>query len=217
MTQSKPKLNVFGTKPKGVILCPMIPYNLRNDCQVGQWSNGQSMLGDKLAMTIIAKHEWYGNLGSTTDADWWQLWFVAERNGTSIPVPFETVMVTYIKTESLGNLNTLVTTMMADGSEPAEKVFLPTFVKKSTTLDDGKTANYWAITWECRERTSDDTSIGSLAATIQENVFIDSVGTRKMMKGSYASLVAAGKITPREGEAIITATEQQALPNATDL
>ncbi len=129
-------------------------------------------IGDKLAMTIIAKSEWYGNLGSTTDADWWQLWFVAERNGTSISVPFETIMVTYIKTESLGNLNTLVTTMMADGSEPAEKVFLPTFVKKSTTLDDGKTANYWAITWECRERTSDDTSIGSLAATIQENVFI---------------------------------------------
>ncbi|NES89574.1 hypothetical protein [Okeania sp. SIO2B9] len=212
MTQSKPKLNVFGTKPKGVILCPMIPYNLRNDCQVGQWTNGQSMLGDKLAMTIIAKSEWYGNLGSTTDADWWQLWFVAERNGTAIPVPFETVMVTYIKTESLGNLNTLVTTMMADGSEPAEKVFLPTFIKKSTTLDDGKTANYWAITWECRERTSDDTSIGSLAATIQENVFIDSVGTRKMMKGSYASLVAAGKIVPLEDEPI-TGTKQQALPS----
>lgn len=211
MTQSKPKLNVFGTKPKGVILCPMIPYNLRNDCQVGQWTTGQGILGDKLAMSIIAKYEWYGNLGSTTNADWWQLWFVAERNGTAIPVPFETVMVTYIKTESLGNLNELVTTMMADGSEPAEKVFIPSFVKKSTTLDDGKTANYWAITWECRDRTSEDTKLENLAGTVEENVFIDSVGTRKMMKGSYASLVAAGKIAPREGKAL-AGMEQQALP-----
>ncbi len=201
-----PKFTVFGVKPKGVILCPMIPFNLRNDCQVGQWTDGQSMLGDKLAMTIISKQEWYGDLGSTSNTDWWQLWFVAEREGTKIKVPFETIMVTYIKTESLSHLNNVVTTIMGEGIEPAEKVFLPVFEKKSTTLDDGKTANYWAINWEYRERTEQDTKLDSLAAVIEENVFIDSVGTRKMMKGSYNKLVAAGIIAPKEVK-ILTGSE----------
>ena len=212
MTQSKSKLSVFGSKPKGSILVPAIPYNLRNDCQVGQWSDGQENLGDKLAMTIIAKFDWFGDLGSASNKDWWQLWFVAEREGTNVRVPFETVMVTYIKTESLGNLNKLITTMMADG-EPAEKVILPTFIKKSTTLDDGKQANYWAITWNYRERTDKDTKLETLAAAVQDNSFIDSVGTSKMMPGTYASLVAAGKIPPQEQQTqAITAQEQKALP-----
>ena len=212
MTQSKSKLSVFGSKPKGSILVPTIPYNVRNDCQVGQWSDGQENLGDKLAMTIIAKFDWFGDLGSASNKDWWQLWFVAEREGTNVRVPFETVMVTYIKTESLGNLNKLITTMMADG-EPAEKVILPTFIKKSTTLDDGKQANYWAITWNYRERIANDTKLESLAAAVQENTFIDSVGTAKMMPGTYASLVAAGKIVPVNSTPALTGDNgQKALP-----
>ncbi|NES66179.1 MAG: hypothetical protein F6K24_13405 [Okeania sp. SIO2D1] len=194
MTQNKPKITVFGSKPKGAILVPTIPFNLRNDCQVGQWTNGQSMLGDKLAMTIISKKEWFGSLGSTTNADWWQLWFVAEREGTNLKVPFETVMVTYIKTASLGNLNTVVTTMIGNGEEPSAKVFLPTFEKRSKTLESGKTANYWTILWETRERTDKDSKLDDLAAVVEQNNFVDVVATRRMQPGSYASLLAEGKI-----------------------
>lgn len=185
--KTKPELSgfsVFGAKPADALLVPEIPMAVRNNCQSGNWSIGDTDYGNKCSMTIIKFSKFFGTLGMTSNTLWAQLWFIAESG----ELPQGTVMVTYIKNRSLNDFNRLVVSVQSRGIEPATGIFVPTFVKHSGQKPDEsgamRSTNYFSLKWDWAERT--DFSIIEQAsailtdAKIRSNLY-DFEGTREML------------------------------------
>jgi hypothetical protein len=147
MKTNKKTLSVFGTKPANEILVPEFPLGIRNDCQAGRWKIGDRPIDGDITISIIKVARFFGDLGNTKSTDWLQVWFIAESGN----LPPETVMVTYLKTRSLGNFYFTVTTLMAKGIEPASGIFKPRFEKYSGNID-GVNTNYYGLVWDWEPR-----------------------------------------------------------------
>jgi hypothetical protein len=183
MTTQKelPAFSVFGSKPANALLVPEIPIAVRNNCQIGKWMMGDTECGSKCSMTILKFSKFFGNLGKTSQTLWGQLWFVAESG----ELPKGTVMVTYIKTQSLRDFNRLVISVQSRGIEPATGTFIPTFTKYN-----GEKGIYYALTWEWEEK-NDLAVIQQAAAVlndpqIRSNLY-DLEGTRDMVCLDHSS------------------------------
>jgi hypothetical protein len=156
--QERPAFSVFGAKPADALLVPEIPIAVRNNCQIGKWTIGDTEYGSKCSMTILKFSKFFGNLGKTSQALWGQLWFVAEAGD----LPKGVVMVTYIKTRSLSDFNRLVISVQSRGVEPATGTFIPTFTKYN-----GENGAYYGLTWQWEEK--NDFSIIDQAAAVLSN------------------------------------------------
>jgi hypothetical protein len=179
----KSTISVFGAKPKDAILVPNFPIAVRNNCQAGQWTIGDTDYGSKCSMTILKFSKFWGDLGQTQGATWGQIWFVAESG----ELPKGVVMVTYLKTQSLGDFNRLVTEVQARGVEPATGIFVPEFVKQSSSKPDAnnviKPVNYYSLKWSWQERTDWamlDQASAVLADPANLSRMTDMEGTRMM-------------------------------------
>lgn len=150
--QQKKRANVhiFGTIPKDSIFNPIPPYNLRNDCQVGQWKRGEDdFKGNSLEMAIMQANKFYGNLGDTKKAHWLQLWFIASPQEDKIPR--NTVCCTYIKTRSLENLGGKLIELMTNEIDPGTGIFTASFEKTQ-----GKMGSYYMLKWGFRDRETEE-------------------------------------------------------------
>lgn len=175
--------SVFGAKDNDTILVPEMPIVARNNCQSGKWIIGDEEYGSKCSMTILKFSKFFGNLGQTQNTLWGQIWFVAESGD----LPNGVVMVTYIKSRSLNDFNRLVTSIQAQGIEPATGIFVPEFSKHSGQKPDEqgmlKPINYYSLKWSWMER-KDWSVVEQAAAVLADNSnlarMIDLEGTRQM-------------------------------------
>jgi len=182
--QELPSFSVFGAKPADALLVPEIPIAVRNNCQSGQWTIGDTDYGSKCSMTIIKFSKFFGNLGMTSNTLWGQLWFIAESG----ELPQGTVMLTYIKSRSLNDFNRLVVSVQSRGVEPATGIFTPEFVKHSGQKPDDngvvKPINYYSLKWSWSER-KEFSIIDQAAAVLNDpqmrsNLY-DHEGTKEMV------------------------------------
>lgn len=173
---------VFGTPAIDAIQVPdLLPIPIRNDCGGGYWKSGDKMLGDEFQFSIIKFSKFFGGLGNTTNTLWGQIWLVAE-SGSSEKITKNTVMVTYIKTRSLGDFNRLIVQLQSEGINPATGVFCPKFIRHSKGLPDGSTATYYSLEWEWRNRTDKDNPVEKLSnCLIHSDKFVDLIGTANMV------------------------------------
>ena len=174
---------VFGAKPKDALLVPEMPIAVRNNCQSGQWTIGDTDYGSKCSMTILKFSKFFGNLGQTEQTLWGQIWFVAESG----ELPKGVVMATYLKSRGLSDFNLLVTSVQARGVEPATGIFVPNFIKHSGQKPDEsgvvKPINYYSLKWDWVERTDwavIDQASAVLADSSNQSRMMDLEGTRMM-------------------------------------
>lgn len=137
------------------IIVPEMAVSLRNDCQRGQWIETSSV-GDTLHCSIVIDKDFHGNLGRTTDERWKQIWLIAEK-GSSPKITLDTVMVSYIKRESLESFVKLKAQLKQQKIPSAKPVYIVTFneIRKGDR-------NYFVLDWKTRERTPEDNSLEDL-------------------------------------------------------
>ena len=103
------------------------------------------------------------------------------ESGSSEDIPDNVVLVSYIKTRSLGSFNQLIVRLQSKGINPATGVFCPKYIKHSKGLPDGSTANYYSLEWHWRERTDGDNTLEKLSnCLLHASSFVDPTGTAKM-------------------------------------
>jgi hypothetical protein len=142
------ELKVFGKLMKEEINFFKPPYNVRNNCQVGQWAKSEDdFIGNSLNIAIIGTNEFYGKLGKSS-GNWLQIWFVAGPDETKLPK--NVVCVTYIKTRSIAQFGQKIIELMSNG-EPATGIFTGSFLKHSNDY-----GNYASVKFDWRERTEDE-------------------------------------------------------------
>lgn len=172
--EQRAAFSVFGAKPCNALLVPEIPMAVRNNCQAGQWTIGDTDYGSKCSMTILKFSKLFGDLGKTERELWGQIWFVAESGD----LPKGVVMVTYVKTQSLKDFNRLVIAVQSRGVEPATGLFVPTF--KKNTGDKGV---YYSLSWDWEERKDFsiiDQAMAVVADPSNQSRMMDWDGTKKM-------------------------------------
>jgi len=141
-------LTVFGVKPTDSIFLPQSPYQVRNDCQIGQWKVGDDdFRGNSIDVSIIRVSRMFGTLGKAVNTQWLQIWFIPAPGEEKLPA--DTVCVTYIKTRSINSFAQKITELMTSG-EPALGVFTASFEKHS-----GELGTYYSVDWNWRERNTD--------------------------------------------------------------
>ena len=178
---------VFGTPAKDSILVPNLAIGLRNNCQGGLWTLGESPVGNELHCSILKFSKYFGDLGNTNNTLWGQIWIVAE-SGSSSDIPNNCIMVSYIKTRSLSDFNRIIVQLQSKEINPAFGVFCPKYIKHSKGLPDGTTANYFSLEWNWRERTQKDNSLEKLSACLEHSdKLIDYEGTARMQCLDYLS------------------------------
>ncbi|MGL4500061.1 MAG: hypothetical protein ACRC78_18585 [Planktothrix sp.] len=224
-TLERATFTVFGAKPKEALLVPEIPITVRNNCQSGQWTIGDTDYGSKCSMTILKFSKFFGSLGQTEHTLWGQIWLVAESG----ELPKGVVMVTYLKSRGLSDFNRLVASVQARGVEPATGIFIPEFTKHSGQKPDEngvvKPINYYSLKWSWQERT--DWSIVEQAAAVLSDSsnlsrMIDLEGTRKMVcldnlpPHEIACLMAAYAKGEEHSELMLNSGKDIALPPALD-
>ncbi|NEQ35888.1 MAG: hypothetical protein F6K40_06140 [Okeania sp. SIO3I5] len=69
---------VFGLPATNSILVPDLAIGIRNNCQSGCWTLGETPVGNKLHCSILKFSKFHGDLGSTSNKLWGQLFLVAE-------------------------------------------------------------------------------------------------------------------------------------------
>lgn len=139
------EINVFGTRPKDTIFFPQVPFNLRNDCKVGQWKVGdEDFRGKQIEISIIKVCQMFGSLGQTKDAHWMQVWFVPAPSAKNLPS--NTVCLTYLKKRSIQQFSEKITELMENG-EPALGIFVGSFEKHN-----GDYGTYYSVKWDWRNR-----------------------------------------------------------------
>ena len=147
-TGSAIELTVFGKLMTEQINFFKPPYNVRNNCQVGQWAKTEDdFIGNSLDIAIINTQEFYGKLGKST-GNWLQIWFVAAPSESKLPK--NVVCCTYIKTRSLSAFGQTIIELMSNG-EPAIGIFTGSFQKHSNDY-----GNYSSVKFDWRERTEDE-------------------------------------------------------------
>jgi hypothetical protein len=148
-------INVFGQLKTDEIRFFGTPYNIRNNCQVGQWAKDEeNFLGNSLEMAIIHTQEMYGRLGKSTGR-WLQVFFIPAPSETKAPhnyvkAPHNYVCVTYIKTRSLSQFGQKIIELMMNG-EPAMGIFTGSFQRHTSDL-----GNYFSVKFDWRERTAEE-------------------------------------------------------------
>lgn len=221
----KPNFTVFGAKPKEALLVPEIPISVRNNCQAGQWTIGDTDYGSKCSMTILKFSKFFGSLGQTSNTLWGQIWFVAESG----ELPKGVVMVTYVKSRGLSDFNRLVASVQARGVEPATGIFVPEFTKHSGQKPDEngvvKPINYYSLKWSWQER-SDWAVVDQAAAVLSDpsnlSRMIDLEGTRNMVcldnlpPHEIACLMAAYSKSGEASELALNSSRDMALPPSND-
>ena len=172
---------VFGTPAVDSIIIPDFALGLRNNCQMGCWTLGDDPVGNKCEFSILKFSKLFGDLGNTTNALWGQIWLVVE-SGSSEDIPDNVVLVSYIKTRSLGSFTQLIVRLQSKRINPATGVFCPKYIKHSKGLPDGSTANYYSLEWHWRERTDNDKPIQKLSdCLLHSDSFVDPTGTANMV------------------------------------
>lgn len=192
------------------ILVPEMTISVRADCQIGSWKLVEDAIPGDIKMSIIKVGKFYGAFSDAIrPTEFMQLWFVAEEGN----LPKDTVMVTYVKTESLRNLNNLLITLIAKRINPSSGVFIPKFNKKEKMLLDetGKSskASYYCLTWTWEPRT-DDARASELSAVVSEptnqlKMIDDSISGRLVLLGEQeepASLPPQEEVKQLEGNPI---------------
>lgn len=143
------QFKVFGTRPQDSLFLPQVPFNLRNDCRLGQWKVGEEdFRGKEIEISIIKVAQFFGNLGKTLNSFWLQVWFVAAPGCESLPK--NTICLTYLKKRSIAQFSQKVTELMESG-EPALGIFKGSFIKHS-----GDKGDYYSVVWDWREREADE-------------------------------------------------------------
>lgn len=171
-------LNVFGSKPKDAVYVPDNAYAIRNDCKFGRWTdgNGEKGLGKEAQMVIVGFENFYGNLGKTKLENWGQVWAVCIEGC----IPQNIVFCTYVKRESLQNLNKLVNKVISenDNFDPGNGIFTPTF-----SYREGQWGPYWALTWEWERLEEDAPIIERIKASLKDKYHLleDPIGTKDMI------------------------------------
>jgi len=139
------QINVFGTRPKNSIFLPQVPFNLRNDCKVGQWKVGEEdFRGNQIEISILKVSQMFGSLGQTKNTNWLQVWFVPAPGCENLPA--NTVCLTYLKKRSIEQFSQTITELMQNG-EPALGIFQGSFQKHS-----GDYGVYFSVKWDWRTR-----------------------------------------------------------------
>lgn len=146
-TNRMPQVEVFGRRLSGGIYNPPSAFAVRNDCKSGFWKLGQTqrLNGQLMRMSIIRAIPYFGSLGETKDAIWLQVWFIIAP-GNEVDIPDNTVCMTYIKRQSLDNLQTTVTQAMSD-QDPGAGIFEARFVERSSQY-----GTYYVLDWRWVER-----------------------------------------------------------------
>ena len=168
------ELKVFGKLATGKINFFKPPYNIRNNCQVGQWAKDEtSFIGNTLDIAIIGTSEFYGKLGQAT-GNWLQIWFIAASGETKLPK--NVVCVTYIKTRSLSSFGQTIIELMSNG-EPATGIFLGGFQKHSNDY-----GTYSSVKFHWRERTEDEKpQLVLIASFLATTPILEDTGLPKTM------------------------------------
>ncbi|TVQ44722.1 MAG: hypothetical protein EA365_09540 [Gloeocapsa sp. DLM2.Bin57] len=139
------EIKVFGIRPKDSIFLPQVPFNLRNDCKVGQWKVGEEdFRGNQIEISILKVAQMFGSLGQTKNTSWLQIWFVPAPNSDNLPN--NTVCLTYLKKRSIEQFSQTITELMQNG-EPALGIFQGSFQKHS-----GDYGVYFSVKWDWRTR-----------------------------------------------------------------
>jgi hypothetical protein len=142
-------INVFGQLKKDEIRFFGTPYNIRNNCQVGQWAKSETeFLGNSLEISIIHTQEYFGKLGKTQPCRWLQVFFIPAPKENKAPNNY--VCVTYLKTRSLSEFGQKIIELMMNG-EPALGIFTGNFERHS-----GELGNYFSVKFDWRERTEEE-------------------------------------------------------------
>jgi len=179
-------MNVFGTVNDQTIYLPSTPYQIRLNCKDGGiFVGGQEQEfrrtnpKDKVPVTIIKVAKFFGDLGKTKDALWWQLFFVPSPKVDSKILPSNTVCVAYIKKQSISALNNLATEIISNQKiDPAQGIFEISFAPHA-----GKDGTYYSVNFEWRERQKDEVPQLKLIQEFWEvckDDLIDLDGTRDM-------------------------------------
>lgn len=171
-------LQVFGTKPKDSIFLPQSPFAVRFNCQAGQVAIGDDeYLGNSMEISIIAVNQLFGNLGKTKDAEWMQIFYIPAPSCKFLPS--NTVCVSYIKTRSLNQFTQTITRLMENG-EPAEGIFIISFLSHQNTKGDPyKSVKF---DWRPRKTAEEKKQLEQIIGFMQTNpVLGDSNGTREML------------------------------------
>ena len=174
------ELKVFGKLMKEEINFFKPPYNVRNNCQVGQWAKSEDdFISNSLDIAIIGTQEFYGKLGKSS-GNWLQIWFIAGPDETRLPK--NVVCVTYIKTRSIAQFGQTIIELMSNG-EPATGIFTGSFLKHSNDY-----GSYASVKFNWRERTEDEKAQLVLIANFLATApILEDTGLPKTMVKVYDS------------------------------
>lgn len=162
-------ISVFGQLMTEQINFFKPPYNIRNNCQVGQWAKGDDdFIGNSIEIAIIGTQEMYGKLGKST-SNWLQVFFVAAPSETKIPQ--NVVCCTYLKTRSLSSFGQKIIELLSS-TNPAEGIFIGSFLKHSNDL-----GNYYSVKFDWRIRSEEEKPqlkliadfLGTLGSPLEDN------------------------------------------------
>ena len=168
------ELKVFGKLATEKINFFKPPYNIRNNCQIGQWTKCEDdFIGNTLDIAIIGTSEFYGKLCQAT-GNWLQIWFIAASGETKLPK--NVVCVTYIKTRSLSSFWQTIIELMSNG-EPATGIFSGSFQKHSNDY-----GIYSSVKFHWRERTEDEKpQLVLIASFLATTPILEDTGLPKTM------------------------------------
>lgn len=186
------EINVFGTRPKDNIFLPQVPFNLRNDCKVGQWKVGdENYRGKQIEISIIKVSQMFGSLGQTKNTHWLQIWFVPAPNSENLPS--NTVCLTYLKKRSIQQFSEKITELMEKG-EPALGIFIGSFEKHN-----GDYGTYYSVKWDWRTRKT-------AAEKKQLEQIAEFLSTKPKLVDISVDLIPVDGLTPDEIDLLMSST-----------
>jgi len=126
--------------------------NIRNDCQTGTWKMNTSPLTKKpIEIVILETDTLEGNFYADAEPTLWkQIWFVAAPNEKEIPQ--NVVCYTVVKTESLSNFEQAMILAQVNYKSKFDFIVECSFESRSYSSPDGKNGQYYAVTFNVRER-----------------------------------------------------------------
>ena len=178
------EISIFGKKPAGSIFLGDLPYSVRLNCKEGgsfvggyESQHRRSNPEQPLDIGIIKVAKYFGSLGKTENVCWLQLFYVPAPWVTFLPK--NTVCVSYLKKQSIGNLFNKVQEAM-DFGDPGLGIFTLKFNKEA-----GENGTYYSIQFDWRERNTDEErqqleAIISFLGAFGDRL-IDPEGTREMI------------------------------------
>lgn len=191
-------IRVFGLVKPNQIIVPQIPFTLRNNCQIGRWTQESEECCSRLAFSVLGFKRFFGSLGLTANTLWGQIWFLPEASDApEVKLPRNIVMVTYIKGQSLTSFNRLVTKIIALGINPAEGIFEPVFSRKTKQkIDENgtiQTLNYYSLDWRWYNSISDAPPLKSEF----EHELHKAIKNRQQRLGAIAQILENPELTAR--------------------